>query len=65
MIAFAKRIRAIIILQDIRSLVVLGFEPVGHHRLQALLMIDYRISFDDVTPFTVISVSTFINSGPG
>ena len=50
MIAIAKRIGAIVILQDIETSKILLLEPVSHNRVQTFLIIDNTIRFDDDSP---------------
>ena len=40
----------IIILEDISIPIILFFEPVGHYRVFALLLVNYSITFDDYFP---------------
>jgi len=50
MLAIAKRIGAIIILQHISVFIVLLLEPIGHLRGLAFFLVNYRICFDDKPP---------------
>jgi hypothetical protein len=50
MVAIAERIGAIVILQDVETFEILFLEPVGHDRVQAFLIIDNTVRFDDVSP---------------
>jgi hypothetical protein len=50
MIAIAKGIGAIVILQHIEVFEILFLKPVGHDRVQAFLIIDNTVGFDDASP---------------
>jgi hypothetical protein len=50
MIAIAKRVGAIVVLQDVDTPEVLFLKPVGHDRVQAFLIIDNTVRFDDASP---------------
>ena len=40
----------VIVIKDISVPIVLFFEPVGHYRVFALLLVNYPITFDDNFP---------------
>lgn len=56
MIAITEGIGAIIILKDIQPPEVLGLEPIGQDRIEAFLLIDYAVPFDDNSPFSNVSL---------
>jgi hypothetical protein len=49
-ITITKRIGAIIILKDVDAFEILFLKPVGHDRVQAFLIIDNTVGFDDASP---------------
>jgi hypothetical protein len=50
MIAITKRIGAIVVLQNVETFEILFLKPVGHDRVQAFLIIDNIVRFDDASP---------------
>ena len=50
MVTIAKRVGAIIVFQNIETPEILFLEPVCHDRVQAFLIIDNTVRFDDASP---------------
>jgi hypothetical protein len=50
MFAIAKWIGAIVVLQNVEVFEILVLEPVGHDRVQAFLIVNNAVRFDDASP---------------